>query len=212
MPFLLSPCPGGPAGSVTLLHTYRKHQSQGVSAHLISLSGNKTHHNECLDTRSMLFLLAACRTSLPALCLPSICPLLLSLPGQVKTITQPKTPPVQRRAVTAQLGTCRGCSCVENPQIWPEEAKPSHSASGRGLPVPPTDWVTLVSLLLQLLLPPCTNSGSPTPILKLPPTGIKAESPVPATWFILRRTRYWTFLFYFYFMFCIMPSGIGKAL
>lgn len=67
----------------------------------------------------------------------------------------------------------------------------------------------------QLLQLPCTSSGSPTPILKPPPTGRKAESPVPVMWFVLRRTRYWPFLCYFNFIFilifCKTPLGIQKS-
>lgn len=96
----------------------------------------------------MVFLPIACRTYLPSLCLPSICPLLLFLPGWVKATTQPKKSPVQRRAVTAQRGTHRAAFGWKNPQIWPENAKPSHSISWRGLPTPPTNCVTPVSLLL----------------------------------------------------------------
>lgn len=53
---------------------------------------------------------------------------------------------MQKRAVTAQLGTGKDCSWLENTQLWPEKAKPYRRASWRGFPVPPTGWVILLSV------------------------------------------------------------------
>lgn len=92
-------------------------------------------------------ILAYCLQDFPAsLCLPCICPLLSFQPGWVKSIIQPKRFLMQKRAVTAQLGTGRDCSWLENTQLWPEKAKPYRRASWRGFPVPPTGWVILLSV------------------------------------------------------------------
>lgn len=160
-------------------------------------------------------ILAHCLQDFPAFTLSAKYLSLTPLPTWVGKSHHPakKIPCTERRAVTAQLGTCRGCSWVENPQIWPEKTNPCRCTSQRGLPVSPMDWVTLFSLLLPAAAAAVYKQWIPNTNFETASNWEKGRVPCASDVVRFEKNKVSAIfmLFYFYFYFNFLQNAIGHS-